>query len=86
MRNNSGMMVAWAFSPTGCPRCYEPLREKGPDQKWHRFFECGQCWAAFQPVIERRFEPCGHNSRGKFMRQTVTLQLGRTASTFRNSK
>jgi resolvase-like protein len=43
------MMVAWAFSSAGCPRCDGPLRERGPNQKWRRFFECGQCWATFEP-------------------------------------
>jgi hypothetical protein len=72
------MMVAWAFSPANCPRCDGPLSEREPNRKWRRFFECGQCWATFEPVIERRFQPCGHNPRAKFLRHTITLQPGRT--------
>jgi hypothetical protein len=42
-------------------------------RKWRRFFECGQCWATFEPVVERRFHPSGPQSAfRKFLRQTVT--------------
>ncbi len=72
------MMVSWAFSPTGCPRCDGPLREKGPTRKWHRFFECRQCWATFEPVRERHRAPRGHHPGAWFIRTTTTLQRGRT--------
>jgi hypothetical protein len=73
------MTVAWAFTPVSCPRCDGPLQEKGPSRKWRRFFECGQCWATFEPVVERRFQPCGpHSAFVKFLRHTITLQPGRT--------
>jgi hypothetical protein len=80
------MKVAWAFSPTCCPRCDGPLREKGSNGRWRRFFECGQCWATFEPVIERRFQSCGHNPQAKFMRHTITLQPGRSRWAIRRSK
>ena len=75
------MMVAWAFTPASCPRCDGPLCERGPNRKWRRFFECRQCWATFEPVVERRFQPCGQQSaHAKFSRTTVTLQPGRRLS------
>jgi hypothetical protein len=46
---------------------------------WRRFFECRQCWATFEPVVERRFQPSGQQSvHAKFMGTTITLQPGRT--------
>jgi hypothetical protein len=69
--------IEW-IRATACPRCDGPLQEKGPSRKWRRFFECRQCWATFEPVIERRFQPCGHNPRAKFLRHTITLQPGRS--------
>jgi len=42
------------------------------------FLSTANAPATFEPVIERRFQPCGHNPRAKFMRHTVTLQPGRT--------
>jgi hypothetical protein len=85
----AGMKVSgalWAFSPSSCPRCDGPLRERGQNRKWRRFFECGQCWATFEPAIETRFQPCGHNPRAKFLRHTITLQPGRTPAAIRRSK
>jgi hypothetical protein len=71
------MFLAWTRA-MHCPRCEAPLLEQGPNRKWLRFFECEQCWLAFQPVAERHFEPCGHNPNAKFLRFTTTLQPGRT--------
>jgi hypothetical protein len=61
-----------------CPRCDAPLREKPTGSRWLRFFECKGCCLAFEIVVERHFEPCGHNPKKKFMRHTFTLRLGRT--------
>ena len=73
------MMVAWAFSPSSCPRCSGLLRERHAGRKWRKYFECGECWATFEPVVEKRFQPCGQQSEyAKFMRTIVTLQPGRT--------
>jgi len=71
------MLVAWAFSPSNCPRCDGPLREMHANRKWRRFFSCGECWTTFEPVVENHFELCCHG-RSKFLRHTVTLRPGRT--------
>jgi len=72
------MMASWAFSPANCPRCDGPLRERGPNRKWLRYFECVQCWATFELVEEAHFEHCGHSKGRRFLRHTITLQSGRT--------
>ena len=72
------MMIAWAFSPTRCPRCDGPLREHGASRKWRRFFECRQCWTTFEPVRERHRAPCGNNPSAWFIRTIITLQPGRS--------
>jgi hypothetical protein len=61
-----------------CPRCGAPRREREPDRKWLRFFECRQCWLAFEVSVERHFESCDHNPNAKFLRSTSTLEPGRT--------
>jgi hypothetical protein len=62
-----------------CPRCGAPLREEGPSWKWLRFFECVQCFCAFELVAEKHYEPCSPQSQfTKFLRHTFTLQPGRT--------
>ncbi len=72
------MRLEWVRA-TACPRCSGLLREQHAGRKWHKYFECGQCWATFEPVIERRFEPSGpHSSFVKFLCHTITLQPGRT--------
>jgi hypothetical protein len=61
-----------------CPRCGAPLYEKEPDRRWLRFFECSQCWLAFEVVVERHMAPCGNDPGRKFLRHTFTLLRGRT--------
>lgn len=63
-----------------CSRCGDPLRERLTGPRWLRFFECKACCLAFEIVVERHFEPCGHDVKRKFMRTTFTLRLGRTPS------
>jgi rubredoxin len=61
-----------------CPRCGLPLREKTL-RGWRTFFECGGCWATFEPVIEKRWQPTAPQSAfTKFLRHTITLQPGRS--------
>jgi hypothetical protein len=70
-----------------CPRCSGPLREKYANRKWLRYFECGECWTTFEPVIEKRWEPCApQSSFRKFLRHTITLQPGRSRWNARRSK
>jgi hypothetical protein len=72
---------------TDCPRCSGRLRERHASRKWCRYFECGECWATFEAVIERRWEPCAlQSSFRKFLRHTITLQPGRSRSAIRRSK
>jgi hypothetical protein len=61
-----------------CPRCGEPLGQEGPNPHWLRFFECDQCWLAFEAVVEGHFEHRGHGKGRTFFRHTITLQPGRT--------
>ena len=61
-----------------CPRCGTPLQERGPNRQWLQFFECGQCWLAFEVNVERHFEPCSSDPQAKFLRHIWTLQPGRT--------
>jgi hypothetical protein len=61
-----------------CPRCGSALRERGPTRKWQRYFECRQCCLTFELVTARHRAPCGHNPKAWFIRNTKTLQPGRT--------
>ncbi len=62
-----------------CPRCGGTLRERGPNRKWKRFFECAECWATFEQFIERHLEAASAQSVSvKFLRHRVTLQPGRS--------
>jgi ribosomal protein S27AE len=65
-----------------CPRCGAPLLAQGPNRQWLKFFECGQCWLAFEFVVEEHFEHSEHSGHAKgrrCLRLTLTLQPGRTA-------
>ena len=48
-----------------CPRCRAPLRERGPNRKWRRCFECCR---TFELVIER------HRSVSHLLRALETFQ------------
>ncbi len=64
-----------------CPRCGAPLRERSASARWSSFFECSECWATFEKIVERHYEPtCAKSVSVKFLRQRVTLQSGRTPS------
>ena len=72
------MRVEW-IRTAACLRCDGPLCERHSGRRWRMYFECGECWATFEPVIDRRFEPSGpRSSFVKFLRHTITLQPGRT--------
>jgi hypothetical protein len=64
-----------------CPRCSATLRERGPNRRWMRFFECHECYLTFELVTERHREPCGHDPSARFLRHTTSLQPGRTRAT-----
>lgn len=71
------MHLAWART-MHCPRCNSPLVERDRSRQWLPFFECQECFLAFEPVTERHRAPCGHNAGAWFIRTTTTLQPGRT--------
>jgi hypothetical protein len=61
-----------------CPRCGEPLADEGPNRRWLRYFECTQCWLAFEMVAEALVEHQGHPRGRSFLQHAATLQPGRT--------
>jgi transposase-like protein len=61
-----------------CPRCGAPLQEHEPTRKWQRYFKCDECWLSFELVVERRWATCATDPQARFIRNTVTLQPGRT--------
>jgi len=61
-----------------CPRCGAPLRPEGPGRRWLQYFECDECWLAFELLVERRWAACANNPRARFIRNIATLQPGRT--------
>jgi transposase-like protein len=71
------MRAEWAAT-MNCPRCGASLLEQESNGNWLIFFECKECWRAFELVVEGHFEHRGHPKGRRFLRHTTTLQPGRT--------
>jgi hypothetical protein len=61
-----------------CPRCGALTVCRWRTQRWKQYFECPECWRAYELVTERKLLPCTMNRKAKYFGTVSTLVAGRT--------